>query len=230
MVPKQSVIDRSGFLVRRDVGTGELAEGSLSESESSEVDDVVLAVGNHLVGNLDEKSGHSFVGVVVTSDGVDHFNRVHKSRKSLLDGLGCAFVEGFDELFQGLKVLDIVFGFIKSFSNSQLDAGPLASSKVKLVLGSVSAIRRTSSGCSQDVEHLDAVLRGELLRHAGKLSHTLFPVFKFLTGTGFLIVLFLGLCLFEGLLNLLRPLVEDLLEVVDHVGVDSLCVGGDSTR
>ena len=160
---------------------------------------------------------------------MDHFNRVHKSRKSLLDGLGCAFVEGFDELFQGLKVLDIVFGFIKSFSNSQLDAGPLASSKVKLVLGSVSAIRRTSSGCSQDVEHLDAVLRGELLRHAGKLSHALFPVFKFLTGTGFLIVLFLGLCLFEGLLNLLRPLVEDLLEVVYHVGVDSLCVGGDPT-
>jgi hypothetical protein len=31
------------------------------------------------------------------------------------------------------------------------------------------------------------------------------------------------------LLNFLRPLVEDLLEVVYHVGVDGLCVGGDST-
>jgi hypothetical protein len=45
--------------------------------DSSEVEDGELAVSDHLVGDLGEESSHSFVGVVVSGDSVDHFDTVH---------------------------------------------------------------------------------------------------------------------------------------------------------
>lgn len=102
MVPKESVVDWRSLLAGGDVGASELTKWSLSESKSAEVDDVVLAVCNHLVGNLNEKSGHSLICVVVARDRVNHLDRVHERGKSLLNGLRCAFVEWLNELFQGL--------------------------------------------------------------------------------------------------------------------------------
>lgn len=77
---------------------------------------------------------------------------------------------------------------------------------------------------AQHVEDGSAVLGAELLRNAGELSHALFPVLELLTWTGVLVFLALGLSLLEGLLDLLRPFVEDLLEVGDHVLVWNLGV------
>lgn len=45
-----------------------------------EVQDVLLAVVDHLVGDLDEKTSHSFISVIVSSDGVNHLDTVHQGR------------------------------------------------------------------------------------------------------------------------------------------------------
>ena len=97
----------------------------LTSSNSSEVKNVEFAVLDELVGDLDEESGHSLVGVVVSGDGVDHLDTVHESRECLLDGLGGSIVEGLNELLESLEVLDVVLGLIKSLSDSELDSLPL---------------------------------------------------------------------------------------------------------
>lgn len=90
MVPEDLVTGRLSLLI------------SLTSSDSSEVEDGELAVVDHLIGDLDEESGHSLVGAVVSSDGVDHLDTIHESWKSLLDSLWVAFVQWLDELLQGL--------------------------------------------------------------------------------------------------------------------------------
>lgn len=206
-----------------------MAEGCLAQSESAEVDDIILAVGDHLVSDLDEKSSHTLIGVIITSDGVNHLDGVHQGRQGLFDGFGCAFVKGFDKLLKSLKVLDVVLCLIESFSHTKLDASPLAGCKMKLVFRSVSAFTGTSSGSSENIQNLDAVFGCKLLRNAGQLSHALLPILKFLAGTSLFVVLFLRLGFFKSLFDFFRPLVEDFFEVIDHVRVDGLGVGGDST-
>ena len=68
-----------------------------------------------------------------------------------------------------------------------------------------------------------------MLGNTGQLSHALFPILKFLAGTSLFVVLFLRLGFFKGLFDFFRPLVEDFFKVIDHVSVDGLGVGGDST-
>ena len=92
--------------------------------ESSEVEDVELAVGDHLVGDLSEESGHSLVSVVVSSDSVDHLDAVHQSWKSLFDAFWISFVKWLDELFEGLEILNVILGFVQSFSNSKFNCSP----------------------------------------------------------------------------------------------------------
>lgn len=196
----------------------------MSQSDASEVNNVVFTVGNHLVGNLDEKSSHSLVCVVVSSDGVNHLDGVHKGGKSVLDRLGCAFIKWLNELFKSLEVLNVVFGFVEGLSDTELNASPFAGGKVDLVSWSVSIVSGVLSCGCQDIEDGSAVLGSELLGDAGKFSHALFPVFKFLAGTSFFVVLLFGLGLFKSLFDFFRPLVEDFFEVVNHLRVD--CLGG----
>ena len=144
-----------------------------------------------MVSNLDEKSGHSLVSVVVSCDSVNHLDRVHKGGKGVLDGFRSAFVKWLDELFKGLEILNVVFGFVESFSDTELNASPLASGKVDFVTRSVSIVGGVLSSCGQDIKDGTAVLGSELFRDAGKFSHALFPVFKFLAGTSFFVILFL---------------------------------------
>jgi hypothetical protein len=66
-----------------------------------------------------------------------------------------------------------------------------------------------------------------LLRDASELSHSLSPVFNFVTGARFLVFLALGLGLFKSSLDLLRPLVENALKVLDHFLVNVLGVSLD---
>ena len=44
------------------------------------VQDVALAGGDHLVGDLDKQRGHALGGVVVRRDAVDHADGVHQTR------------------------------------------------------------------------------------------------------------------------------------------------------
>jgi hypothetical protein len=50
-----------------------------------EIKNVELAISNHLVCDFSKKSGHSFVGVVVSGNGMNHFDAVHQSWKSFFD-------------------------------------------------------------------------------------------------------------------------------------------------
>ena len=90
-----------------------------------EVNDVELAVKNHLVCDFLEETGHPFVSVIIARNCVDHLDRVHQGWKLILDIGGCPEVERFDELFKGLQIFDIVFGLTKCFCHLEFDASPL---------------------------------------------------------------------------------------------------------
>jgi hypothetical protein len=97
---------------------------------SVEVQDVVLAVHDHLVGDLDEETGHSFVSVVVSSYGVDHLDGVHQNRESFDDREWGSIVEGFDVAFKSQQILDVVLSFVELFGNSELDGTPVGDGEV----------------------------------------------------------------------------------------------------
>jgi len=76
---------------------------------------------DHLVGDLHKETGHSLVGVVVSSDSVDHLDTVHESWKGVLDSLGVSVIEWLDEFLKSLEILDVIFGLVESFSDSELN-------------------------------------------------------------------------------------------------------------
>jgi hypothetical protein len=224
VVPQDGIVNGASFLTLGLLGSSELTDGSHTKLDAAEVDDTEAAVGDHLVGDLDEEAGHTFVGVVVTGDGVDHLDGVHKSGKGILDALRGAVVKGLDELLKGLEVLDVVLGLVKSLGDAQLDASPLAGGKVDLVTGAVGAVVGALGSVGKHIEDGTTVLGAELFGHASEFAHPLLPVFKFLAGASFFVLLFLGLGFFEGLFDLFRPLVEDLFEVTKHVRAEVLGV------
>lgn len=113
MVPENVIILRLAFF------------SSFSSLDSSEVENGELAILDQLISNLDEQTSHPLIGVVVTSDGVDHLDAIHQSWQSFLDALGVSFVKRLYEFLECLQVLYIVFGFVESLSNSQLNSLPL---------------------------------------------------------------------------------------------------------
>jgi hypothetical protein len=89
MLPEDIVVD--------DLFAG--SHGALSDS--LEVENVVLAVVDHLLSDLHKESSHAVVGVVVSSNGVDHLDAVHQSGKGILDSVRGTFIEGLDDLLEG---------------------------------------------------------------------------------------------------------------------------------
>ena len=121
IVPQVAVVDHHLLAWLRVHGS----LGVLTQLDAAEIDDVVLAIEDHLVGDLLEEARHALVGVVVSSDGMDHLNRVHQGGQGLLDAGWSAVVEGLDELLQGLQVLHVVLRLTEGFSDLQLDGPPL---------------------------------------------------------------------------------------------------------
>jgi hypothetical protein len=99
----------------------------------SEVENVVLAVVDHLLSDFNEQASHSIVSVVVTRNSMDHLDTVHQCGQCVLDGVRSAFVERLDKLLKSGQVLHIVLGLIECFSNSKLDASPFRCGKEDLV-------------------------------------------------------------------------------------------------
>jgi hypothetical protein len=120
MIPKDIVVLWSSFL-------------TFTSLISSEVENVVFAVVDHLVSDLYKEPGHSFIGVVVSGNGVDHLDTVHESWKSLFNSFGISIIEWLDELLKSLKVLNVILGFVESLSNSKFNASPLGSCEVNLI-------------------------------------------------------------------------------------------------
>jgi len=113
------------FMIPKDIITSWLTFlSSDTKLDSSEVKDGELAVGDHLVGDFCEESGHSLVGVVVSCDGVDHLDTVHQSWKCLFDCFWISIIEWLNELLESLEILNVILGFIQSFGNSKLNSSP----------------------------------------------------------------------------------------------------------
>ena len=127
-------------------------------SDSLVIEDVVLAVVDHLVGDLHEESSHGVVGVVVTSDGVDHLDGVHQCWESILNCLRGAFIQWLNELFKSSKILNVVLGFIELFSNLKFNASPLAGGKIDLVSGFTELLSRVLTCLGEHIIHCSAVL------------------------------------------------------------------------
>lgn len=94
-------------------------------ADQAKVQDIGSAVLDHLISDLDEKTSHALIGIVVPSNGVDHLDAVHECWQSLFDRLWSSIVKWLDELLKSLKILDIVLSLVESLSNSQLNASPL---------------------------------------------------------------------------------------------------------
>ena len=131
--------------------------------ESHEVEDVVLAVSDHLVGDLDEKTSHSLVGVVVSGDGVDHLDTVHQGWKGLFDGVWGAVLEWIDELLKGLEILNVVLSLVEVLSDSELKTSPLGGGEVDLGVWLCELIAGVLGGGSEYVINGSAVLALKLL-------------------------------------------------------------------
>jgi len=196
----------------------------LAPSDSSEVKNVVLALNDHLVGDLNKESGHSLVGVVVSGDGVNHLDTVHQSWEGILDSLWVSIVEWLDEFLKGLKILDVVFSLIEGFGDSKLNGSPLGGGKVDLVSWLSSVLAWVLGSLSENIVNSSTVLASELLGDTGKLSHSLLPVVELVLGTIILAVFLLSISALESFRDLLRPLIEDLLELIDHLIVESSVV------
>lgn len=79
-------------------------------------------------------------------------------------------------------------------------------------------------GLGEDVSNGSAVLAVELLLDTGELSHSLFPVIELVFWAGISLVFLHLLSTFKSEGDLLAPLFEDSLKVVEHILVD--CLGG----
>ena len=112
VIPENIIVLWSSFL------------SGLTLLDSSEVKNVELAVGNHLIGDLSKKSSHSLVGVVISGDSMDHLDTVHQSWKSLFDRFWISFVKWLNEFLKSLKILNVILGFIQSLGNSKLNSSP----------------------------------------------------------------------------------------------------------
>lgn len=191
-------------------------------ADSSEVDDVELAVRDHLVGDLDEETSHTLGGVVVSGDRMDDLDLVHESGEGFLDGVGVAFVQGLNVLLEVLELLHVLLGLNEGLSHALLVASPSLELQVDLVLVLATSLGVASGGSLEDFLNSAAVLAAELLGQAGESAHAHLPVVDLLAGTGVLVVLLLGVSLLKGGLDLVGPLFEGLKEVADHLGVDVL--------
>lgn len=185
---------------------------------------MLSAIRDHLIGNLDEETSHSLIGVVVSGDGLDHLDTVHESWEGLFDVFGSSIVEWLNESLKSLQVLDVVFGLVECLCDSKLDASPLGGRKVDLVSWSSKLFSSRRGGGCQDVIDGPAVLASQLLGDTGELSHSLLPVEELLSWASVSLVSADSVCSLEGLRDLFSPFVEDALECNDHVGVDGPCV------
>lgn len=74
VIPQNSVVNDCSFFSLGLSSSAKGANWSQTEFNAAEVDDVELTVRDHLICNLNEETSHTFVCVIITSDGVDHLD------------------------------------------------------------------------------------------------------------------------------------------------------------
>jgi hypothetical protein len=193
--------------------------GVVTSLESNEVEDIVLAVVDHLVGDLDEQAGHSLIGIVVSSDGVDHLNTIHQGWKGLFDGVWGSIFKWVDKLLKSLEVLYVILGLVEVLGNSKLKTSPFGGGQVDLCIWLSHLVVGVLRSSSEDVIDGSAVLTLELFGNSSKFSHSRFPVIKLKLWSSILLLLGVSLLvsLIKGIRDSLTPGVEDSLELHKHL-------------
>jgi len=148
---------------------------------------------------------------------VDHLDGVHQGGKSLGDGIRVSVVKWVNELLKGLEILHVVLGFVQSLGHAEFNAAPLGGSKVNLVTWLATNVRGALRSLGKNIVDSSAVLASELLGDTSEFSHSLFPVLELLERMRISVVDLLSIGTIKSSLNLAAPLVEDVLEVVDHL-------------
>ena len=216
LVPKAIVLKGGGDL---NFGVGQGAHLTLAREAKlnvPEVDDVVLAVCNHLIGDFDEKASHALRRIVIARDGVNHLDRVHKGWQSLLDRLGVTDVERLEVLLEGLEVLDVVLGLRKRLSDLVVDASPVGGCHVDLLVVDAELVLHLVAGLVEQVINGAAILATELFRDLGQLSHTLLPVVELLDGAIILAKAALSISVLDVCIDFVLPSTEDECIVLDE--------------
>jgi len=70
----------------------------LTFADFQEENDIVLAIIDHLVGDLTEQLSHTIVGIVITSNCVDHLDAIHQTWEGFFDCIWISIVQRLDEL------------------------------------------------------------------------------------------------------------------------------------
>lgn len=151
---------------------------------------------------------------------MNHLDTIHERWQGFLNGLWCSIVKRLNEFLKSLKIFDIVFGFVESFGDSELNTSPFGGSKINFVSGLGELLRWLLRGLRKHIINSSAVLTAQLLRDTSKLSHSLLPVVELLLGSSILLFLFVVVVsVVECFLDELTPLIEDLFKIGDHLWV-----------
>eukprot|EP00968_Pinguiococcus_pyrenoidosus_P007308 scaffold486_cov254-Pinguiococcus_pyrenoidosus.AAC.1 len=180
--------------------------------------DGVLAVADDLIRDLGEQLGHPLVRVVVPGDGVDHLDGVHERRQRIDDAEWRAAVQRLDEALEREEVLDVVLGLVGRLGDVDVDLLPAPQQRDDLLLGRVGRV------LGEGGQHGDdglAVRPLHLLGDGREALHPIAPVLQLSARPH--VVQQLGFRAAERrvevLLDLVAPLLQQLLELRDHLGL-----------
>ena len=124
---------------------------------------VLLALGDHLVGDFAEEDGHALGIAVVSRDCQHHFDIVHQAWQRFDNLLRVAVVEWLCVLFEGGKVLDVVLGLVERIGDAVVNVLPALE----------------DLGALGHLTNHDGILGLELLHHRIELGHAPAPVLEF---------------------------------------------------
>ena len=77
------------------------------------IEDSVLAIGDHLVGDFHKETSHFVSRVVESGNGVYHLNSIHEGRQSLDDLFRSPVIQRLYELLQSGQIFEVVLRLIQ---------------------------------------------------------------------------------------------------------------------
>jgi hypothetical protein len=148
---------------------------------------------------------------------MNHFNTIHQCWKNFLDRIWSSIVKRVNELFKSLKIFNIILSFVKSLSNSQLNASPFRCSQVNFVSWfAAQLILSVVWSRSKDFIYSSAVLASKLFRNTSELSHSLFPVVQLILWSAIFVLFLIIVSSFKCFLDLVTPFIKDFFKLWDH--------------
>jgi len=190
------------------------------------VQDPLLAVGDHLIGDLHEQTRHFIRGVEEPGDRVDHLDRVHQRGQSVDDLLRSTIVQRLHELLQSRQIFHVVFGLVQLVGQKQVQSIVIHDQFGNL-FSITSLIHVVLLLSEQQVLHGLEVLVLQLLAPVGDFLHPNPPVVQLHFRTRVRRLLLGFRVVVQQVRNDLQPQTELPLEVVKFLHVLTLLVESD---